>query len=97
MFHQGQLEQLARVVGVSTGIPRRTPIHDRRTYGLFRDRELVAVFVAGLHDDCVGWERYYGKGFTVFMLMEWDVTVMPDCGRVVERLKSRYTFEVEER
>lgn len=84
------MEQLARIVGVATAAPRRTPIHDRRTYGLFRGRDLLAVFVADLHDDCIEWERYYGKGLTVFMLMEWDVTVMPDMEQVIERLKSRY-------
>lgn len=90
MFHRLNTNQIARVMGAILPPALWTPTWERRTYGLFRGHMLLAVFVASLHDDCIGWERYYGKGLTVFMLYEYDVTVRPDAGRVVEGLKSRY-------
>lgn len=67
-----------------------TPVWDRRTYGLFRGGELLGVFVSGLGDECLRWQRVYGKGLTVFMLREHDITVRPDRKHLVESLKGQY-------
>ena len=69
--------------------PLHVPIWQRRTYGVFRGRVLVGVYVAGEDDECIR-DGYQGKGLTIFMLKTHDVTVRPDCGRVIEGLKSQY-------
>jgi hypothetical protein len=94
MFHHGQIRSLAGVVGAG-GIhqPLTIPIWQRRTYGLFRGRTLVALFVDEVGVESLDWEKVYGQGLTVFMLREWDVTGREDWREVVGELESKYQKE----
>lgn len=76
--------------GVTTPLtsPRRG-VGERRTYGLYCGYTLLGVFVADLYQDCVS-DKVLGSGLMVLMLMEHDVSMRPDCGRVMESLNDRY-------
>ena len=82
MFHSSQLYFLAKRIA-----SRRVPggVH---TYGLYRNYTLLGVFVANPSCDCVTVKSL--NGFMVFELYDHDISLRPDCGRVMESLKDRY-------
>jgi len=77
--------------GVTTPLtsPRRG-VGERRTYGLYRGRELLGVLVDELVIDSLDWAKLYRRGLMVFMLYEHDISLRPDCRQVMVALKDRY-------